>query len=94
MLFFVGPPSVHIAASAWAFLGGAVGLVGGYFFLEVLATKKLSVVAPFMSPFGMVFTIVLAVAVLREYTQWNIFHIIGICCALMSVAALTLAESK
>lgn len=93
--FSVGPPVIRPSlAGVWAFLGGAIGLIGGYFFLEVLGQKRLAVVSPFISPLNMALTIVLGVVVLKEHLHLNVFHIIGIASALVSAVALAIAEWK
>lgn len=84
--------SFHSVASPLVLFGNIMGVVGGYFFLDALGGKKLSVVMPFISPLNMSLTMILGFLVLKEFRSLNAFHFIGMFFAVVTAVVLAIAE--
>ena len=75
----------------WAFLGGAVSIIGAYFFLESLGTIRLGVAVAFSS-LHIVLTCILGIVLLHE--RMTLMEIIGTITIVIGSALLGLSNVK
>ena len=75
----------------WAFFGGAVSIIGAYFFLESLGTIRLGIAVPFSS-LHVVLTCILGVLLLRE--KMTLAQIIGAIAMVIGSMLLGISNAK
>ena len=75
----------------WAFLGGAISIVGAYFFLESLGTLRLGIAVPFSS-LHIVLTCILSILLLRE--KMTLVEVVGIVTIVIGSALLGLSNVR
>ena len=84
--FFDRPLGVFLAL-----LGGAISIVGAYFFLEALGTVRLAIAVPFSSLY-VVLTCILSVLLLRE--KMSVMQVIGAVITVIGSMLLGISNAK
>ena len=79
------------SGTLWAFFGGAISIIGAYFFLESLGTIRLGIAVPFSS-LHVVLTLILGFVLLRE--KMTIMEIIGAVTIVIGSVLLGISNAK